>query len=201
MSAEFRMLILYYRFLSCGKEFDGDTTMKIFPIIPEEIQYISAATKGLIHSLCPLSTIQIVDDEDDPNDPHTDKIYTFVGIISIEDLNLYIPSQYKKRFGNHMFSLFENYRENGAIFWHEGVIRVMISNDQGQHWALMDYYDDISTLLTMGQNDQLIGSIRHFLRKVRNPECAIEFFEKIFVVPNLEQIYIPEDQEDKTGFS
>lgn len=145
---------------------------RTFPIIPEKV---SDLIQDLIQEHCPISQAEIVEattlleeqvtcSDDEDSKP---TIYKYVGFISQDDLQTYIPSKgYKLHdYMKNIVSLYESEKDNTVIFWCDNVLVVMISTDEDQHDGVMNLYGDIGLLLKYVGNSHIIGQLVNMYKR------------------------------------
>jgi hypothetical protein len=110
------------------------------PIIPIEV---NEEIQELISHCCPLSRVEILEDGDEDN-----KIYKFVGMVTLEELYDYLPSGYRFHDDTDFAALLQYEESYTCVYWQDGIVNVMISSTEDQHYGVMDAYEDVMSLLT-----------------------------------------------------
>jgi hypothetical protein len=126
--------------------------MKTFPNIPFDV---SDTVSDMIKELCPISQIEIVDDDQDTEH----RIYKYVGLASQKAVIGYMSGFKLHYYRDDVVSLYEDINNNMCVFWHDGVLVVMISTTEDQHDGVMNHYGDAAVLLTQVNNSHIICQI------------------------------------------
>jgi hypothetical protein len=142
------------------------------PIIPIEI---NEEIQELITRCCSLSRMEIIDEGDEEN-----KIYKFVGMATMEELNGCLPPRYKFYDQTNFAALVEYNESFTCVYWQDGIVNIMVSNTEDQHNAVMDTYEDVMSLLTM-LGSSLAGDVR-LKRKARWKKVEADSRKKLLEV-------------------